>query len=285
MVHLGVQVRGEPDLQLSAFAVPLICQPLHSQSMNRVMEMNKHLSGLKLADYTTGKQEIEVDIPIGSDQYWELVTGDILRSEEGPTAMRIKLGWVLSGPLHADTKDDSQTSNLVSTHVLKCGTQEAFYEDSLQGNLKKFWFLEFLGIRPQSVHEDFLEKITFQGNHYKVHLPWKATHPTLPNNYGLSCKRLKGLLNRLCKEPEVFKEYDSVIRDQMNKGIVEVVESPGNATVGNVHYLPHHGVIRTDKLTTKLRVVFDASAKSDGASLNDCLHTGPVLTQNLIDII
>ena len=53
------------------------------------------------------------------------------------------------------------------------------------------------------------------------------------------------------------------------------------------HYLPHQAVIRSDALTTKLRVVFDASAKvrPDCPSLNDCTYTGPPLTPGIADIL
>ena len=64
---------------------------------------------------------------------------------------------------------------------------------------------------------------------------------------------------------------------------VSVLEEPG----GNVHYLPHHAVIRRDAETTKLRIVYDASSKEtkNGTSLNDCLHTGPSLNPLLFDIL
>ena len=51
-------------------------------------------------------------------------------------------------------------------------------------------------------------------------------------------------------------------------------------------YLPHRAVIRNEKQSTKLRVVFDASAKLPGEnSLNDVLHKGPCLTPLLYDMI
>ena len=51
-------------------------------------------------------------------------------------------------------------------------------------------------------------------------------------------------------------------------------------------YLPHRAVVREGK-STKVRVVFDASAKTPGSnrSLNDCLYNGPCLTLLLYDIL
>ncbi|XP_060662116.1 uncharacterized protein LOC132795433 [Drosophila nasuta] len=48
------------------------------------------------------------------------------------------------------------------------------------------------------------------------------------------------------------------------------------------YYLPHHAVLKPDSTTTKLRVVFNASSPtSNGKSLNDILHTGPILQSDL----
>ena len=87
--------------------------------------------------------------------------------------------------------------------------------------------------------------------------------------------------------PEVLKHYDDVIRDQEKQGIVEPVEQGTNNAVGKVHYLPHHEVIRVDKDTTKLRIVYDASARSgrNTPSLNDCLYAGPPLSPLIYDIL
>ena len=65
---------------------------------------------------------------------------------------------------------------------------------------------------------------------------------------------------------------------------MEVVANPTQCE-GEVHYLPHHAVVREDKQTTKLRVVYDASARADGPSLNDCFYTGPNFGQSILDIL
>ena len=49
--------------------------------------------------------------------------------------------------------------------------------------------------------------------------------------------------------------------------------------MGQVHYLPHHAVVKEQKETTKVRVVYDASAKCGGPSLNECLFAGPNFSQ------
>uniref|UniRef100_A0A1X7TAZ7 Reverse transcriptase domain-containing protein n=1 Tax=Amphimedon queenslandica TaxID=400682 RepID=A0A1X7TAZ7_AMPQE len=75
--------------------------------------------------------------------------------------------------------------------------------------------------------------------------------------------RYEGLLKRLRRNPELLREYNQSIKDQIDNGIVEVVEDPTLVEGEWVHYLPHHGVVRHDKWTTKLRIVYDASMKSN----------------------
>ena len=58
--------------------------------------------------------------------------------------------------------------------------------------------------------------------------------------------------------------------------------SPGK--LGEPHYIPHYLAIRDDKTTTKIRIVFDESARDNGPSLNDCLYKGPHLTPLLYSI-
>jgi len=70
---------------------------------------------------------------------------------------------------------------------------------------------------------------------------------------------------------------DQVIQDQIKAGIVKRVSRP--AIGKHEFYIPHKAVIRNASDTTKLRVVYDASAQaySGAPSLNECLNPGPPL--------
>ena len=76
-----------------------------------------HFQGLDLADESDGSTSLDIDILIiiGSDHYWQLVTGETIRQEDGPVALKTVLGWVLSGPL----PEAKHTTDLLTTHTLK----------------------------------------------------------------------------------------------------------------------------------------------------------------------
>ena len=117
--------------------------------------------------------------------------------------------------------------------------------------------------------------------------PGSSCTRSLPDNYFVGLKRrLLGLLNRLRKDPGLLQEYDRVIQEQIKKGIVEDIPVSVMDSSNCVHYLPHHGIVRRDKNTTRLRVVYDASAKlNNNPSLNDCLMVGPKFNQKVLDIL
>ena len=107
----------------------------------------------------------------------------------------------------------------------------------------------------------------------------------MSDNFELSQKRLLGLVSRLLQDPQVLWEYDKTIKEQISKGIVEIVEGSMVQNASKCHYLLHHAVIRKDKSTTKLRIIYDASANTEGPSLNDCLYAGLSFGQHILDIL
>ena len=67
--------------------------------------------------------------------------------------------------------------------------------------------------------------------------------------------------------------------------MIEVVLQPSFSISDRTHHLPHHAVVHRDKSTSKLRIVYDSTAKSTGPSLNECLYTGPKFGQSIFDIV
>ncbi|XP_057292560.1 uncharacterized protein LOC130621273 [Hydractinia symbiolongicarpus] len=117
---------------------------------------------------------------------------------------------------------------------------------------------------------------------YSVPLPWKQDHEQIPDNFQNSRNRLTSVFRRLKAKPELLQQYDDIIKQQKRDGIIEQVTEPPPPP-GKVRYLPHHYVLKEDKSTTKVRIVYDASSNSP--SLNDCLEKGPSLLPLLMDIL
>ncbi len=285
IIKVGMMTKGDSPMHLSLYVVPMICEPLVSQPIAMCMKESQHSSMLDLADYSDGESCLEVDVLIGSDIYWDLVTGGVHRGSKGPVAIHTKLGWVLSGPMPSGELAPC-SMNLVTTHVLRVDAQSSDHKP-LEDQLRSFWELESLGIHEpeKTMYDKFTDAVTFRDDGtYEVSLPWREFHNPLPDNYQLSFKRLQGLLRHLKQTPDILQEYDSIIKDQMKLGIVELV--PETKAISSLcHYLPHHAVIRSDKTTTKLCIVYDASAKTNRPSLNDCLHKGPKFNQLTLDIL
>ncbi|XP_004524230.1 uncharacterized protein LOC101459575 [Ceratitis capitata] len=94
--------------------------------------------------------------------------------------------------------------------------------------------------------------------------------------------RLLSTEANLKKCEKLCNDYKEFIHEYQNLG--HMIKA--NEKVNGKYYLPHQAVIREEKLTTKLRVVFDASAKTlNGKCPNDIMLTGPKLQRDVFDII
>ena len=122
---------------------------------------------------------------------------------------------------------------------------------------------------------------------YEVSLPWKpGGKERLINNENLAKLRLKSLSKRLEKNHSLCSNYDQVILDMEKTGVVEEVPLNEVITSNPVFYMPHRPVVRESAISSKIRPVFDASAKGyNGVSLNDCMEVGPCLLGNLTEIL
>jgi len=249
------------------------------------VEKYEYLRDLQLADYTFGDElnaDKPVDLLVGSDTFWLFVEDGIIRGNgNGPVAMKTKLGWVVSGPVEGIYSNEKSHFLRVDVEVLN---REV---DPLVNELHKFWETENVGSdRRIAIEDEFESEIKFENGRYEVKMPFKDEHAILPDNYALSKTRLTNLVRKLKRSPSLAAEYQQVIKTQLESGIIEKINDSEPVEVGKVCYLPHKAVIRENKETTKVRVVFDASAKTpEGPSLNDCMHAGPSLLPNLMDIL
>lgn len=292
VVELLLRKNGE-EISVNALTFPTICSKLPTS-----IEINRypHLQSLQLAD-DFESQNGTIDILIGSDYYWDFVTGNVVKGDSGPVAVESKLGWILSGRAenyesNVDITNEESEVNLILQSEI--GTNEI--QDNLKNILSQFWQTESIGIcnldnenvADKTVSEQFLNEINHDGERYSVKLPWKQSMGVLPDHYNLSVTRTNYLFQRLKRNAGLLSKYDNMIQDQLRSGIIEKVhkEEKNNDINKRIHYMPHHGVVREDKTTTKLRIVYDGSASDNSnVSLNSCLKQGPNLIPSIFNIL
>ena len=178
-------------IEIQALSFPKICTPLPAQID---LSDYPHLEDLELADPLDSESQVEpVDILIGSDMYWEIVNGDVIRENTGPIAVSSKFGWVISGPVKGSHVNVASVANL----VINAPELNQSNHDPIISELRRFWETDSTGIidDPKSEQDTpFLKKFSFDGERYKVGLPWKEVEiEPLPVDYNLSLNRLNSL--------------------------------------------------------------------------------------------
>ena len=161
----------------------------------------------------------------------------------------------------------------------------------LQTDFARFWEIDE---GPSTIHlsESELQCEEHFRNHvrrnkegrYIVALPFNEKLSTLGTSKSVAMSRLAALSRRFQRDKHFEAAYNTVIQEYLDLG--HMTKITHNRPSNNGYYLPHHGVIKESSNTTKLRVVFDGSAISTtGISLNDTLHTGPKLQEDLVEIL
>ena len=164
--------------------------------------------------------------------------------------------------------------------------------DDLNVTLRRFWEIDNSGMESSPAmtkQESFIlkkteESIIFSEGQYQIAIPWKEDKLQLPDNYKVALNRLQNLERRLLKNPQMAVAYSEVITKYLEKEYIRKVE-PSERQPMKKWYLPHFAILKSDRATTKTRVVFDASAKCNNISLNDVIHQGPKLQRELFDVL
>nr|XP_049464887.1 uncharacterized protein LOC125907318 [Anopheles coluzzii] len=226
-----------------------------------------------------------IDIILGARHYASFFTN--VKSHELapnlPTMLNSVFGWVMIGPTSPQNPASPTDCTAASTIVCMA---------SLEESLERFWKLEELSVNdsysPDERRCETLYKETTQrdeSGRYIVRLP-KQTDFT--EKLGLSkttaLRRFELLERRLERNPQLKEDYHAFMKEYLELGHMSLMNKDSGDE--QAYYLPHHPVFKASSTTTKVRVVFDGSAKtSTGYSLNDILCVGPIVQDELLDIV
>ena len=242
--------------------------------------------GITVANGSSGDLLPNLGMIVGVDNLFKFIVAE--RVSDSMYMLPSVFGNLLAGSI-----PQSHVSDTAVTTILHVGNRRDPHDVHLNSTLERFWDLDAIGIKDKStlegnaVIDDFESSISYGENRYEVALPWKQSHAQLYPNLNLAHSRLKTTVSKLIKDPERLHQYDKIIKDQLDAGFIEIVEDHGSVqTLGKVHYLSHHAISK-DSSTTPLRVVFDCSAKSSkhSPSLNECLYSGPCLSNDLCSVL
>lgn len=229
----------------------------------------------------------KIDVLLGADVYAAILL-EGLHKHGSLIAQNSRLGWLVSGSTKSSV--DIPTHNITVTTTLI----------EIDHLLRKFWEVEEnpkgdkkLTALEQQCENHYMETHSRkEDGRYEVYLPFKEGQPqNLGDSRPMAVKRLLHMEKRFTKDPAFKEDYRKFLQQYEIQGHMAVVPDTDKMQFEtdknmNKYYLPHHGVMRQTSTSTKLRVVFDGSAKPmNGNSLNEELLIGPPLQQDLRDLI
>lgn len=200
---------------------------------------------------------------------------DDVRSGDSPglKAHETIFGWTLSGG------DSVQVQKEYTPTVMRISPEE----DPVQ-IFRDLLVLEEESDDPLSQNDQdairqYLDHVR-RDEHGRYHVSHPRRHPLIPlgKSRKAAVRRFLNNERSLLAKGE-WENFSAAVDDYLETGHAEEVpEQDLHNPAGESYYLPMHGVKKETSTSTKLRVVFDASAKScNGQSLNDTLLPGPSL--------
>ncbi|GFR19592.1 integrase catalytic domain-containing protein [Trichonephila clavata] len=135
--------------------------------------------------------------------------------------------------------------------------------------VRKLWSLETIGINPddevplsdKELLKSFEQNTVYTNKRYETRLLWKEDSRELKSNYEITKRRLFGLSKTFEKNEELYLKYDEIIKEYLRDGIIERINMNLNQNINTGYFLPHHAIVREQKDSTKVRIVFNASSK------------------------
>ncbi|GBM44825.1 hypothetical protein AVEN_189476-1 [Araneus ventricosus] len=227
------------------------------------------------------KTQLKTDISNRNEYFCEFLRPGPCRVPNSQLILQNSVfGFLASGSLNMT---ENQSSRVIQCKLI------ANLED-LHKDMTKFWELEKIEKPIKSVEEEKCEEHflkTYSRNSeglYVVQLPLKKYPECLGESKTSALGSLNSLWRRLSKNPELLSLYRDFMQEYEALDHMELVTD--NNEPSTSYYLPHHGDFKPDKTSTKLRVVFNASAlSSNGLSLNDIQMNGGLTQEDLFSIM
>ena len=240
-------------------------------TLTELKEKFQHVQGKMF--YRTASEEYPIHVILEDATYCKIRTEQVYKGQpEDPIVEGTTFGWVVhGGKEYADSKcmyvrETDEYERLYSLDVL--GVEDRGEDDQLD------------------VYKEFQESISKRSDgRYEVGVPWIPGAKLSNTNEEPSRRRLHNVERKLKRNEELKIEYDNIVHEQIEQGIVE--KATDQPTGERVFYMPHKPVVRESATSTKVRMVFDASAKPHplANSVNECMHTAPPLQPLLWDIM
>lgn len=281
VVTIKVRIGGGTEFSLEAFVLPKITTKLPIQSIDEIHV--DAIRGTQLADPNFHISN-HIDVLIGADYFFGLLQeGQVKLNNQGLTLQRTVFGWVAAGRPNNSSRRQAVSLSVSSNENSPLDIDYA---------LRRFWEIEsisnntqLLSPEEQLCEDNFREAFQkTEDGRFIVKLPFKRSPNSLGNSMNSAVQRLRSMERRFIRDPEFKDLYHKFMLEYHELQHME--EIPQSEINDSGFYLPHHGVLRTSSSTTKLRVVFDGSAKSSsGISLNDCLAVGPTIQSTLYSIL
>ncbi|XP_071044157.1 uncharacterized protein [Parasteatoda tepidariorum] len=277
-----------PRLELSAYL--LIVPKIAVLPPTFVNISNLSLSEkIKLADNNWNKPK-RIDALLGAELFFELLgTNKIKIKDSQLILIETFFGHVVSGVAN---NLNSNLEKINDSCFLLVETE------NLDKALTSFWENEDVNETktPVSSELNYCNEL-FENSFYRktngkyvVQMPFRKdiseNNIPLGDSKQIAEKRLNQLWKRLSSNPAMKELYVSFLKEYELLNHMERIADNSDFDDSYGYFLPHHGVLKPDSKTTKLRVVFDASAKTaNDCSLNDLLCKGGVIQDELFSIM
>lgn len=230
-----------------------------------------------------------VDLIIGADVFWDILGRQKINLGKGkPILFESRLGWLVSGPLI----NSVQVSRSPSTHKVNFGqvTKRTSSEEDIQTLLSRFWELEEVSHQSSSYsneeakcEEHFVHNTTrLADGRFCVRIPLKQSPNVLGDSLARANRCLLAIERRFKNQPNLKPLYCEFMKEYIS--LQHMTECSIDSKLA--YFIPHHGVLREASITTKLRVVFNASSvTTSGISSNNLQMVGPVVQDDLMSIL